>query len=84
MRGIAAGWNIGDCNQRTKSIVIERVGGKEVLVLVVTSSGPEVPDFLRADLRVYRVRRALQWRSRNLKNGQGWSIVRQWLSDTLI
>lgn len=50
-------------------------------MLVVASSSPEVPNLLGPDLRVHLVRRALQWRGRNLENGERWSIVRKRLSD---
>jgi hypothetical protein len=82
MRRVAARGYIGDGNQGAEGIIIERVGGKKVLVLVVTSRSPEVSNLLGTDLRVDLMRRALQWRSGDLQNGQGWSVVGERLSNT--
>jgi hypothetical protein len=79
---VATRGHIGDGNQSAEGLVVERVRGKEVLVLVVTSRSPKVSDLLGAKLRVDLVRWALQWRSWDLEDGQGWSIVGERLSDT--
>jgi hypothetical protein len=76
--------HISDGNQGAKSVIVERVRGKKVLVLVVTSRSPEVSDLLGAKLRINLMRWAFQWRSGDLEDGQGWSIVGERLSDTCI
>jgi hypothetical protein len=68
MRRVATGRHIRDCNQCTERIVIQGIGGEEVLVLVVTSSSPEVADLLGPDLRVDLMWRAVQGWGRHLKN----------------
>lgn len=82
MRRVSARRHISDGDQRTKGVVIQRVGGKEVLVLVVTGRSPKVPNLLGTDLRVDRVRWALQRRGRHLQDRQGRSIVAERLGDT--
>lgn len=49
-------------------------------MLIVTSSRPEVSDFLRLDASVDCMRRASKGRSRNLQNRKRRSILRKWLS----
>jgi len=82
MRRVARGRYVCDSNQNAKCLIVERVRSKEVLVLVVTCRSPEVSDLLGTDLGVHRVRWALQRRSRNLENGQRWSVLGKRLSDT--
>jgi hypothetical protein len=59
VRRVAARGYIGDGNQGAEGIIVKRVGGKKILVLVVTSRSPEVSNLFRADLRVDLMRRAL-------------------------
>lgn len=82
MGRVTAGWHISDSDESTKSIIIKRVGGQEILVLVVSSRGPEVTDLLGFDASVDLVWRASKGRSRNLQNRQRRSVLGKRLSDS--
>ena len=82
VRAVARRRNIDYPEQSAEGIIIKTVGSQEVFVLVITCTGPEVSDLLGTDLGVHRVRWALQRRSRNLENGQRWSVLGKRLSDT--
>ena len=75
VRRVATRRHISDGDQRSEGVIVKRVSGKEVLVLVVTSRSPEVSDLLGADLGVDLMRGTRQWRSRDLENRQGRSIL---------
>ena len=66
MRAVAAGWHVGDPQEGPERVIVERIGGKEVLMLVIASSSPEVTDLLGLDLLVARKRRAVKGRSGDL------------------
>lgn len=74
MRRVAARRHISDPQEGSEGVIIKRVRGKEVLVLVVTSTSPEVADLLRLDLLVPCERRALEGRSGDLQDGERRSV----------
>ena len=81
VRRVATRRHISDGDQRSEGVIVKRVSGKEVLVLVVTSCGPEIPNLLGAKLGVDRVRWAVKRRSWDLQDRQGRRIVGKRLSD---
>lgn len=46
VRVVATGGHIRDVDQGAKGVIVQTVGGKEVLVLLVTGTSPEVPNLL--------------------------------------
>lgn len=82
MRTVPTRRDIGNPEKGTESIIVKRVRGQEVLVLVVSSSGPEVPNLLRLDLLIADKWRTLKRRSGNLQDRQRRSVARKRLSDT--
>lgn len=50
VRVVATGGLIGDPEQGSKGVIVQTVGGKEVLVLLVTGTSPEVTNLLRLDV----------------------------------
>ena len=66
MGAVATRRNVRNPKKCAKGIIIEGVGGKEVFVLVVARSRPEVSDLLRLDLLVAFEGRAIQRWCRNL------------------
>lgn len=67
---VTAGWHISDGNELAKCVVIKRVSCKEVLVLIIASSCPEVSYFLGPEARVKSiVWRTIQCRCGDLEDG---------------
>jgi hypothetical protein len=81
VRVVAAGGNIGDPEEGTKGIIVQTVGGKEVLVLLVTGTSPEVANLLGLDVAGLEGR-AIKGSGGNLQDGQGRDNVVQGLGDS--
>jgi hypothetical protein len=81
VRVIATGGHIGDPEQSAKGVIVQTVGGKEVLVLLVTGTSPEVTNLLGLDVTGSE-RRAVQSSSGDLQDGKRGDNVAQGLSHT--
>lgn len=82
VRAVATGRNIGNPEKGTECIIVKGVGGKEVLVLVVTSTSPEISDLLRLDVLVARKWRRGKGRSRYLQDRERGRVACKRLSDS--
>jgi hypothetical protein len=81
VRVVAAGGHIGDPEEGTKGIIVQTVGGKEVLVLLITGTSPEVTNLLGLDVAGLEGG-AVEGSSRDLQDGQGRDDVVQGLGDS--
>ena len=81
MRAVATRWHISDPQKSPERGVVERIRGKEILMIVVPGSSPEVADLLRLELLVADKRGALKWRSRNLQDRERRSVAGKRLCD---
>jgi hypothetical protein len=59
--------------------IVETGSHEEILVLVITSTSPEISNLLRLDI-LHLERGAIKRRSRNLKDRQRRSKIVEWLS----
>lgn len=68
MGAVATRRDISDPQKSPEGVVVERVSRKEVFVIVVPGSSPEVTDLLGLDFLITGKGRAIKRRSGNLKD----------------
>jgi len=69
MRAVPAGWDIGQPDELSESVVVKTVGSEEIRVLIVARGSPEVSQFLWLQVTPIPGRR-FKWWSWDLENWQ--------------